>query len=101
VIAEKPAVAERVLERIRGEGPLSSRDFERERGSATDWFGMPTNTVRALLEAYTLTGVLASRDATATAGTTASSSDCCRRSCFGEMSRFQNSSATRLAPLEA
>jgi uncharacterized protein YcaQ len=58
VIAENPDVAERVLERIRAEGPLSSRDFERERGSTTDWFGMPTNTVRALLEAYTLTGVL-------------------------------------------
>jgi uncharacterized protein YcaQ len=58
VIAENPEVAERVLERIRAEGPLSSRDFERERGSTTDWFGMPTNTVRALLEAYTLTGVL-------------------------------------------
>ena len=58
VIAENPEVAERVLERIRAEGPLSSRDFERERGSTTDWFGMPTNTVRAVLEAYTLTGVL-------------------------------------------
>jgi uncharacterized protein YcaQ len=58
VIAENPEVAERVLERIRAEGPLSSRDFERERGSTTDWFGLPTNTVRALLEAYTLTGVL-------------------------------------------
>jgi uncharacterized protein len=58
VIAENPEVGERVLERIRAEGPLSSRDFERERGSTTDWFGMPTNTVRALLEAYTITGVL-------------------------------------------
>jgi uncharacterized protein len=58
VIAENPEVAERVLERIGAEGPLASRDFERERGSTTDWFGMPTNTVRALLEAYTLTGVL-------------------------------------------
>jgi uncharacterized protein YcaQ len=58
VIAENPEVGERVRERIRAEGPLSSRDFERERGSTTDWFGMPTNTVRALLEAYTLTGVL-------------------------------------------
>jgi uncharacterized protein YcaQ len=58
VIAENPEVAERVLERIRAEGPLSSRDFERERGSTTDWFGVPTNTVRALLEAYTLTGLL-------------------------------------------
>src|SRR5688500_17607048 len=58
VIAEHPEIAERVLERIRADGPLSSREFERERGSTTDWFGMPTNTVRALLEAYTLTGVL-------------------------------------------
>jgi uncharacterized protein YcaQ len=58
VIVENPEVGERVLERIRAEGPLSSRDFERERGSTTDWFGTPTNTVRALLEAYTLTGVL-------------------------------------------
>ena len=58
VIAENRDVAERVLERIRAEGPLSSRDFERERGNTTDWFGMPTNTVRAVLDAYTFTGVL-------------------------------------------
>ncbi len=58
VIDENPESAERVLERIRAEGPLSSRDFESERGNTTDWFGMPTNTVRALLEAFTLTGVL-------------------------------------------
>jgi uncharacterized protein len=58
VIDENPEAAERVLERIRAEGPLSSRDFDSERGNTTDWFGMPTNTVRALLEAYTLTGVL-------------------------------------------
>jgi uncharacterized protein len=58
VIEENPEAAERVLERVRAEGPLSSLDFERERGNTIDWFGMPTNTVRALLEAYTLTGVL-------------------------------------------
>jgi uncharacterized protein len=58
VIAENPEVAERVLERIRAEGPLASRDFEHERGNTTDWFGMPMNTVRALLEAFTFTGVL-------------------------------------------
>jgi uncharacterized protein YcaQ len=55
---ENAEVAERVLERIRAEGPLSSLDFERERGPTTDWFGMPTNAVRAVLEAYAVTGVL-------------------------------------------
>jgi uncharacterized protein YcaQ len=62
---ENRDVAKRVLERIRAEGPLSSLDFERERGTTTDWFGMSTNTVRAVLEAYAVTGVLglARRDA--------------------------------------
>jgi uncharacterized protein YcaQ len=58
LIAENSEVAERVLERIRAEGPLSSADFEREHGPTTDWFGMPTNVVRAVLEAYCVTGVL-------------------------------------------
>jgi uncharacterized protein len=58
VLAENAEVAERVLERIRAQGPLSSLDFERERGPTTDWFGMPTNAVRAVLEAYAVTGVL-------------------------------------------
>ena len=58
ILAENAAVATRVLERIRREGPLSALDFERERGPTTDWFGMPTNAVRAVLEAYSLTGVL-------------------------------------------
>jgi uncharacterized protein YcaQ len=57
-LAENADVAERVLERIRAEGAMSSLDFERERGTTTDWFGMPTNTVRAVLEAYAVTGVL-------------------------------------------
>ena len=57
-LAENAAVAERVLERIRAEGPLSSRDFEREAGPTKDWFGMPENAVRAVLEAYTVAGVL-------------------------------------------
>jgi hypothetical protein len=57
-LAENGDVAERVLERIRADGPLSALDFERERGPTTDWFGMPTNTVRAVLEAYAVTGVL-------------------------------------------
>ena len=55
---ENADVAERVLERIRAEGPLSVHDFERTQGPMTDWFGMPLNTVRAVLEAYALTGVL-------------------------------------------
>jgi uncharacterized protein len=58
ILSENAAVAERVLERIRADGPLSALDFERERGPTTDWFGAPTNTVRAVLEAYALTGVL-------------------------------------------
>ena len=64
VLADNAAVAERVLERIRSDGPLSSADFERETGPTTDWFGMPENAVRAVLEAYTVNGVigLARRD---------------------------------------
>jgi uncharacterized protein YcaQ len=58
VIAENRAVAKRVLARIRAEGPLSALDFERESGPTTDWFGMPTNAVRAVLEAYSVAGVL-------------------------------------------
>ena len=57
-LAENADVAGRVLERIRAEGALSSLDFESERGAMTDWFGVPTNTVRAVLEAYAVTGVL-------------------------------------------
>jgi uncharacterized protein YcaQ len=64
VLADNAAVAERVLERMRADGPLSSHDFERETGPTKDWFGMPENAVRAVLEAYTVTGVigLARRD---------------------------------------
>jgi uncharacterized protein len=51
-------VAARVLDRIRAYGPVSSADFEREQGSTTDWFGLPENAVRAVLEALTITGVL-------------------------------------------
>jgi uncharacterized protein YcaQ len=57
-LADNAEVAARVLERVRAEGPLSSLDFEGERGATTDWFGVPTNTVRAVLEAYAVTGVL-------------------------------------------
>ena len=58
ILAENAAVAERVLGRIRAEGALTARDFEAERGAPKDWFGMPENVVRAVLEAYTVTGVL-------------------------------------------
>jgi uncharacterized protein YcaQ len=58
VLAENAEVAERVLERIRADGPLSALDFERAQGSTTDWFGLPTNVVRAVLEAGAVTGVL-------------------------------------------
>jgi uncharacterized protein YcaQ len=63
-LAENAEVAERVLERIRAEGPLSSRDFEPEAGATKDWFGVPENAVRSVLEAFTVTGVigLAHRD---------------------------------------
>jgi uncharacterized protein len=57
-LAENAEVAERVLERIRVEGPLSSRDFEAEAGATKDWFGLPENAVRSVLEAYTVTGVV-------------------------------------------
>jgi uncharacterized protein YcaQ len=63
-LADNSEVAKRVLERIRAEGPLSSLEFERETGPTKDWFGMPENAVRAVLEAYTVTGEigLARRD---------------------------------------
>ncbi len=63
-LAENAAAAERVLERIRAEGPLSSLDFERASGATKNWFGMPENAVRSVLEAYTVTGAigLARRD---------------------------------------
>jgi uncharacterized protein len=63
-LADNAEVAKNVLERIRAEGPLSSADFEREAGPTKNWFGIPENAVRAVLEAYTVTGVigLARRD---------------------------------------
>jgi uncharacterized protein len=63
-LVDNAAVAEAVLERIRAEGPLSSRDFEREAGRTKNWFGLPENAVRSVLEAYTVTSVigLARRD---------------------------------------
>jgi uncharacterized protein YcaQ len=58
VVVDNAGVAERVLERIRQEGPLSALDFEREKGKEVDWFGVPTNVVRAVLETYADAGVL-------------------------------------------
>jgi len=58
ILAGNAAVAERVLDRIRAEGALSAADFEPEHGAPKDWFGMPENVVRAVFEAYTVTGVL-------------------------------------------
>jgi uncharacterized protein YcaQ len=53
-----------VLQRLRADGSLSSADFARESGRTKDWFGMPENAVRSVLEAYTVAGVigLARRD---------------------------------------
>jgi uncharacterized protein YcaQ len=63
-LSDNAAVAERVLERIRADGPLSSADFQIESGKTKDWFGMPENAVRSVLEAYTVEGTigLARRD---------------------------------------
>jgi uncharacterized protein len=58
VLAENAEAAERVLEQVRADGPLSALDFERKHGATVDWFGVRTNVVRAVLEAYTVTGVL-------------------------------------------
>ena len=58
VLADDPDVAARVLERFRAGGPLSTRDFEVEHGAAKDWFGLPENAVRAVLESYTVMGVI-------------------------------------------
>ena len=58
VIDDNADVGKRVLERIRAEGPLSSLDFERESGPTKDWFGVPMNAVRAVLDAYARIGVL-------------------------------------------
>ena len=63
-LKENAAVAEQVLDRIRAEGPLSSADFEQESGATKNWFGLPENAARSVLEAYTVAGVigLARRD---------------------------------------
>ena len=59
ILAEHAETAQHVLERIHAEGPLSVFDFERGPG-ADPWgweFGS-TTVVRAVLEAYTITGAL-------------------------------------------
>ena len=48
VLEENSEVAAQVLDRFRAEGPLSVADFERTKGQTTDWFGLPTNAVRAV-----------------------------------------------------
>jgi uncharacterized protein YcaQ len=58
VLEENAEAAERVLERVRADGPLSALDFEREHGATVDWFGVRTNVVKAVLDAYSATGVL-------------------------------------------
>jgi uncharacterized protein YcaQ len=55
-LADNAEVAERVLERIRAEGPLSLQDFERQPGATKNWFGMPENAVRSVLEGWTVAG---------------------------------------------
>jgi uncharacterized protein YcaQ len=56
ILAENVDVATEILERIRTEGTLSTLDFER--GPAVEWFWAPTNVARAVLEAYSVSGVL-------------------------------------------
>jgi uncharacterized protein len=59
ILADHAEEARRVLDRIRAEGPLSTLDFER--GPAADpwgWEWGSTTVVRAVLEAYAVTGVL-------------------------------------------
>jgi len=58
ILAENAGVADRVLERIRAAGPLSALDFDPEHGAPKDWFGMPENVVRAVLESLVVAGVL-------------------------------------------
>ncbi|HEU5244140.1 MAG TPA: crosslink repair DNA glycosylase YcaQ family protein [Gaiellaceae bacterium] len=57
-LADNATVAKRVLERIRADGPLSSLDFEATPGATKDWFGLPENAVRSVLEGYTVAGVI-------------------------------------------
>ena len=58
ILTENSDVAERVLARIRLDGALSALDFEPEHGAPRDWFGLPENVVRAVLESFVVAGVL-------------------------------------------
>jgi len=58
ILAEHAVVAGKVLERIRAEGPLSVLDFERPSGVVHVWEWGTSSVVRAVLEAYSATGVL-------------------------------------------
>jgi uncharacterized protein YcaQ len=58
ILAEHAEAAEQVLERIRAEGPLSVLDFERAPGDVWVWEWGSSSVVRAVLEAYSATGVL-------------------------------------------
>jgi uncharacterized protein YcaQ len=59
ILDENAEVAGHVLERIRADGALSVLDFERgESGDPWGWELTPTSIVKAVLEAYCLTGVL-------------------------------------------
>jgi len=57
-LTDNADVAERVLARIRADGPLSSADFQTESGKTKDWFGMPENAVPSVLEAYPVEGTI-------------------------------------------
>jgi hypothetical protein len=48
--------AERILARLREEGPLSAGDFEV--GKSIDWYWRPTNEIRAMLEALYESGIV-------------------------------------------
>jgi uncharacterized protein YcaQ len=53
---EHAPLVEELLERIRGDGPMSSIDLKPR--AAIDWYWRPTNQVRAILEALAEAGIL-------------------------------------------
>jgi hypothetical protein len=56
LLRSQTALAEKVLAEITAEGPKCSSDFERE--AAIEWFWGPTTAVRAVLEAFSVAGIL-------------------------------------------